>query len=138
VADVSHAHNVSGTTGGQNANHGHSGSTDAQGLHSHTLATPPSENSVPRYPWGANNATNAGEKQTSGDVYEAPLPYSSQEGIHNHNVSTGIENANHGHDFNVNSAASNPVHLHTFTTDTGSSQTNWQPRYLDVIVCVKN
>jgi hypothetical protein len=138
VTNISHVHSVNGTTGGQNANHGHSGATDAQGLHQHTLATAPSENASPRYPWGENDATAGQEKQTSGGIYVAPLPFSSQEGIHNHNVSTGIQNADHGHDFNVDSAASNPAHSHTFTTDAGSSQTNWQPRYLDVIVCSKN
>lgn len=29
-------------------------------------------------------------------------------------------------------------HIHSGSTDNGSSQTNWQPRYIDLIVCVKN
>jgi microcystin-dependent protein len=124
TVDINHTHTGSGTTGGQNANHGHSGSTDAQGLHQHTLATAPSENASPRYPWGQNNATAGQEKQTSGGVYVAPLPFSSQEGIHNHNVSTDIQNADHGHAYSFTSSAMSANNTHNHTVTTGGMSAN--------------
>jgi len=37
-------------------------------------------------------------------------------------------------------STTNTDHTHTFsgTTDGGSSSTNWQPRYIDLIICTKN
>jgi hypothetical protein len=34
--------------------------------------------------------------------------------------------------------ATNIDHSHSGTTDNGSSQTNWTPRYIDMIICTKN
>lgn len=43
---------------------------------------------------------------------------------------TGVGNANLG--------GQTVGHTHSGATDAGSSQTNWQPRYLSLIICAKN
>ena len=49
--------------------------------------------------------------------------------------SSGIT-ANHFHGFGTGGVSAN--HTHSGTTDNGSSQTNWAPRYVDVLLCSKN
>lgn len=44
--------------------------------------------------------------------------------------------ANHTHGFSTGGRSA--AHTHSGTTDNGSSQTNWTPRYIDMIVCAKN
>ncbi|MEN3113081.1 phage tail protein [Uliginosibacterium paludis] len=44
--------------------------------------------------------------------------------------------ADHAHYFRTGGVSSN--HTHSGGTDNGSSQTNWQPRYLNLILCQKN
>lgn len=38
----------------------------------------------------------------------------------------------------ISLGSANVDHTHSGTTDAGSSQTNWQPRYIDMIICSKN
>lgn len=78
---------------------------------------------------------------------------------HTHAFTTGGENANHNHGYqtvgtyggsvaggpfavNWNGLAAttgteNQAHAHSGGTDGGSSQTNWSPRYLNLIICTK-
>jgi hypothetical protein len=53
---------------------------------------------------------------------------------------TNSTNIDHTHSFSTTSGAASADHTHTYsgTTDNGSSQTNWQPRYIDMILCSKN
>jgi len=43
----------------------------------------------------------------------------------------------HAHEFAVWSSGISSNHFHGGSTDNGSSQTNWQPRFLNVILCTK-
>lgn len=49
---------------------------------------------------------------------------------------TGGASANHTHGFTTGGISAN--HTHSGSTDNGSSQTNWTPRYIDMILCTKN
>jgi hypothetical protein len=49
---------------------------------------------------------------------------------------TGGASANHFHGFNSGDPSAN--HTHAGGTDNGSSQTNWTPRYNDLIICQKD
>ncbi len=112
------AHTHGFTTGLQGNDHAHyvSGSTSGNGSHSHTLTlqntTGAGGNPGPR--WSAltsPTATNTASTDAAG--------------YHDHtwgNWTTGI-NSNHNH---------------SGSTDNGSSQTTWQPRYIDLIICTKN
>jgi hypothetical protein len=52
------------------------------------------------------------------------------------NLRTGGHSANHFHGFTTGGASAN--HTHSGTTDNGSSQTNWSPRYVDLLLCSKD
>ena len=60
------------------------------------------------------------------------------------NTSAGFTQAvtstdiNHLHSWGNWSGGVNANHTHSGGTDGGSSQTNWTPRYIDLIVCQKN
>jgi hypothetical protein len=56
------------------------------------------------------------------------------------NGTTGYQNQNHVHNVSGNTGAMDrtPTHAHTFSTDTGSSKTDWQPKYIDFILCSKS
>jgi hypothetical protein len=45
---------------------------------------------------------------------------------------------NHFHGFVTGPADRDLNHTHSGSTDNGSSQTNWAPRYIDMILCSKN
>jgi hypothetical protein len=49
---------------------------------------------------------------------------------------TGGITANHFHSGATD--GNNASHFHSGTTDNGSSQTNWSPRYINMILCSKN
>ena len=51
-------------------------------------------------------------------------------------ATTGGINANHVH--GGTTAGMSNSHSHSGSTDNGSSQTNWTPRYIDMILCSKN
>jgi hypothetical protein len=56
------------------------------------------------------------------------------------NGTTGAQNQAHVHNVNGNTGGMDrtPTHAHTFSTDPGSSSTDWQPKYLDFILCSKS
>jgi hypothetical protein len=49
---------------------------------------------------------------------------------------TGANSVGHTHSFTTGAVSAN--HTHSGTTDNGSSQTNWAPKYIDLILCSKN
>jgi microcystin-dependent protein len=111
--NVGHTHTGSGTTGGQNANHGHSGSTDAQGNHAHAQQGAPGQ-STPDGSLVAAIGYGGGPAPVGYDTAVA--------GLHNHNVSTGIQNADHGHAYSFTTSAQSANHVHSFSfTTSGAS-----------------
>ena len=113
--NVDHNHGVSGTTAVQNANHGHSGATDTQGSHVHAQQGAPGQ-STPDGDLTAAIGYGGGPSPVGYDTAAA--------GLHNHNVSTGIQNADHAHTFSVTSAGQNTSHNHGITTGVQSTNHN--------------
>ena len=109
-------HTHSFTTGGESANHFHNvvGSTGGQSAdHYHDLVGIGADGPIPTA--RINASTIDGQYAT-----------------------TGNESNDHSHGFNVNSGYISNGHVHSGGTDGGSSQTNWTPRYIDMIICTKN
>ncbi len=124
------AHTHGFTTGGISANHNHSGNTGyVSNDHTHGVNDPGHAHTVNAYSSSDNGGTLA-----SGNAqwYAGAFGTSS--------VGTGIWlggiSANHYHAFTTGTESQS--HTHSGTTDNGSSQTNWTPRYLDLIVCSKD
>lgn len=109
----SHTHGF--TTGGQSADHSHNGWTGGQNAnHAHDYVTPLRSTDIDR---GSGNPSTWSIDDTGG-------------------YWTGIQNNDHSHFITTGGASSN--HTHSGSTDNGSSQTNWTPRYIDLILCAKN
>jgi microcystin-dependent protein len=107
--NVDHFHGASGTTAIQNANHGHSGSTDEQGTHAHAYSFPLFGNGNDEF----NSIPSASDNFNPGRTYSSSTAGA---GAHNHNVLTGIQNADHAHAFSINTGGQNTNHVHTFGT----------------------
>jgi hypothetical protein len=106
------AHTHGFTTGGQSADHSHSGSTGGiSANHVHNARWINSQFSSPNIGWPGITGSYGG-------------------------VDTGTVSSDHVHGFATGGASAN--HTHSGTTDNGSSQTNWTPRYIDLILCTKN
>jgi hypothetical protein len=104
------AHTHGFTTGGISANHTHSGNTgNVSSDHVH-------ESRNGTFTNRAGAATANATWTTTGN-------------------SGGIS-ANHFHGFTTGNVSSD--HAHSGSTDNGSSQTNWAPRYIDMLLCSKN
>lgn len=96
--------------------HTHTITINTGGDHSHTISDPGHSHTL--YKFGASFPDGGGY------VYYTAETYGS---TYNDIASaTGIT---------VNAGG---AHSHTASSDTGSSKTNWQPRYLDLILCSKN
>jgi hypothetical protein len=108
TVDINHVHYYSGTTGGMNASNPHN---HYQGGRTFDDPTQPLQ-------------VQAGGSASIGNQYTASV------------------DINHGHDYSGNTGYmnANNTHYHSVsgTTDNGSSQTNWTPRYNNVIICQKN
>lgn len=108
----SHTHGFS--TGSVSNDHAHyvSGGTSGSGTHSHGVLD-------------SNQNAGYGGGFDTGNVTGGVYRETTQAGDHAHSWSawTGGINSNH---------------THSGSTDNGSSQTNWQPRYIDLIICTKN
>ena len=108
-----HYHTV--TTGTESSDHAH-GASDAG--HSHTV-------NGSLFGWygtqpGANSLLEGGVATSTG--------YAS--------ISVGGRTAAHTHSGTTSGISAN--HTHSGSTDNGSSQTNWAPKYIDLIICTKN
>lgn len=129
-----HTHGYSGTTSGQSADHAH-----------YTSGTTGTMNSN----WSHSHG-DAGHTHSYNNVYMSGpgISYGGGGPSVNFNTpatGTGYANIqatdiNHTHNWGNWSGGVNTNHTHTFsgTTDNGSSQTNWAPRYIDMILCSKN
>lgn len=120
----SHTHGVSATTGGMSANASHSHSISDPG-HSHVATGSYNDVGGP-YNFFLSGVADVGSTSTN----------TSTTGI----TGTNITNTDHTHSFSTTSGGASVDHTHSYsgTTDNGSSQTNWQPRYIDMILCSKN
>ncbi len=116
VCNVVPAHTHGFTTGGISSDHSHDGWTNGQNAdHYHHLTVPLRMDDVDR---GGNGLFS---------TFSLDDPVSAQ---------TSNTSNDHAHYFRTGGVSSN--HTHSGGTDNGSSQTNWQPRYLNLILCQKN
>jgi hypothetical protein len=125
------AHTHSGSTGNESADHNHwlrTGNESAD--HSHGIGDPghahgrgesTNQNLIGGSAGAMVRLNNAGSSATDG----------AGTGIYTHGRNTA-----HYHDATTNGR--NVSHTHGFSTDNGSSQTNWTPRYVDLILCQKD
>lgn len=114
LCNVVPAHTHTFTTGDQSANHTHTGFTDGQTVnHSHSYSRSANGSNAATGPYG--NIINATTRET---------------------LSTGEPSSNHQHSFTTGGVSNN--HNHSGSTDNGSSQVNWQPRYVNIIMATKD
>jgi hypothetical protein len=114
------AHTHSFTTGTVSSDHVHGGTT---GTVSSDHAHAPRHWRLPLFGTGATTPTPGRDLGIPDSIVEL-------------SPSTGGINANHVHGFTTGGISAN--HTHSGSTDNGSSQTNWAPRYIDMILCSKN
>lgn len=115
-----HTHSI--TTGTESADHTHSGSTGTESAsHTHFMFGK----------WGGYVSSSTVTRITENNVTTT-----SSRDSESSSYSTGTESANHTHGFTTGGRSA--AHTHSGTTDSGSSATNWTPRYLDLILCSKN
>jgi len=135
-----HTHGFSGTTATENAAHNHTwGSSSTTGTmnsntsHSHGVSDPGHAHSVGGtfQAYGNPNISSVLTQIGNSSTGAAATNISIQ--------TTGID---HTHNFSLSGTTSNEQqnHAHTYSgsTDNGSSQTNWTPRYVNLIICQKN
>jgi len=119
-----HSHYVSLNTGDESADHSHSGSTSYNGGHNHT------ENGWVAGQAGAPTGVGWGNADRA----------TSWVGDHNHSFTTGGRSAAHHHYVGGSSGGRSAAHNHLMNarnTDGNPSASNWQPRYMDFIMCIK-
>lgn len=115
----SHTHGFS--TGNQSADHSHTWGNWSGGVnsdHAHIMKM-----------YGLNLEFNPG-----GPNFR--LPYTT-DGGYNNSYSNGAS-SDHAHYTSGTTSGMNVSHTHSGSTDNGSSQTNWTPRYIDLILCIKS
>jgi hypothetical protein len=115
--------------------HTHTGSTTSADLnHSHDFNANTSNESVP-HNHGYERPTLIADtdRGTLSSLYSIDVTDTG---------TTGYQNQNHVHNVSGTTAGmrggQSQYHAHTFSTDVGSSKTNWQPKYLDFILCTKS
>ncbi len=116
------AHTHGFSTGTVSADHAHSGSTGGRSAaHTHTTTI------------NAKNQSGGGQTSGQGIVWGS---YTTASNNNSSSPVSGTESSDHAHGFSTGGISAN--HTHAGTTDNGSSQTNWAPRYIDMIICTKN
>ena len=130
-----HTHTYSGTSSGQSADHAHYTSGTTAGMnqsnpHSHGVSDPGHS-----HYGGSGGSSGFYGGWDSGSSNQVHPTWPSGTGI-----SINASDINHSHNWGNWSGGVNANHTHTYsgTTDNGSSQTNWAPRYIDMILCSKN
>lgn len=125
--NVDHVHYVAATTGAENTGHTH-GISDPG--HYHTFIDANGN--------GCSLWTDQpGPYPSSGGPYSNTNSYRTQ-GATTGITGTGAISNNHNHSFATNTGGQSANHNHSGSTDGGSSQTNWAPRYINLIICTKN
>jgi hypothetical protein len=100
---VAHTHTFSGSTGGQSANHTHSGTTTTAGAHSHVLTNATGDVGGAAERWRIGGSTGTTTQY---------LVTTDSQGAHTHDVTTGGVSSDHTHAYSGTTAS------------TGSSGTN--------------
>lgn len=117
----SHTHGF--TTGNVSADHTHGGwSAGVSANHYHTIHEGSSFLGLRSNGLGELDGLSGGWAFGEMDVFRSS--------------STTWQSEDHAHYTTTGGASAN--HTHSGTTDNGSSQTNWTPRYIDMILCSKN
>lgn len=123
----SHTHGFS--TGYQSADHAHYTTTGgASADHSHGIGDP------------GHSHTLVSMLTSAGGSFHSSVSGGSQGAFASGAAGTGIWTGGHSADHAHGgwSGGVNTNHSHSGTTDNGSSQTDWQPRYIDLIICSKD
>lgn len=136
--DINHTHYFAANTGGMSGNNPHS--------HGTPFFIEPSAGGNPGFAGGGlytNTQSNTGTYAANIDhshYVAGTTGYMDQNVNHLHNFSanSGTTSNTHAHDYGNNTGYVNADHTHSGSTDGGSSQTNWAPRYNNVIICQKN
>jgi hypothetical protein len=120
---AAHVHNVSGLTLNTSANHNHNLNIRRVGVQVNDA------NPIDYFsPLAATDGVGTTGFNNQDHKHTIPTLTSGQESaVHVHNVAGGTSKMDRA-----------SVHAHTFSTDTGSSGTDWQPKYIDFILCVKS
>ena len=134
--NADHYHNVNGGTGGMSANNPHSHSISDPG-HTHVIS--PAYFGV-SYPNGLSGSGGAGQSYGATQSATTGIGVNSSDINHSHsfNVNSGYTSNGHAHEVAGQSQGESNTHTHSGSTDGGSSQTNWTPRYVNLIICQKN
>ena len=123
------------TTGGASGDHSH-GIGDPG--HAHGVYDPGHSHTYTRRP--NSHTVGGGGSYWSGIAEDSPQTSHGGTGISIYGAGTGIwtggRNADHVHGGWSGGISSN--HTHAGSTDNGSSQTNWTPRYVNLIICTKD
>jgi hypothetical protein len=127
-----HSHGYSGTSSNVSSDHTHSfnvnsGTESATHTHNDSGHT------------HAQIGSTAGDGPTNvASVLTSPNDLNVATGIGY--AALGTQTANHYHNVAGNTGGISANHTHTYsgTSDNGSSQTNWTPRYINMIICSKN
>jgi len=121
-----HTHGI--TTGTESADHSHSGNTGLMSAdHVHGVNDPGHSHWLPS---GANSSTVG-----AGGSYWMPAA-AANSGASGTGIWLAGASADHYHGFSTGWRSA--AHSHSGTTDNGSSQINWTPRYIDMIIAVRN
>lgn len=114
-----HSHYVSGQTGGQSANHSHAVSDPG---HSHA-------ESIAALGLGSQIVAGNGWITTGGSTGAAYT-----------GISLGAENTTHTHSWGAQTGGRSAAHTHSVSgnTNANSPAANWAPRYVDMILCVRD
>lgn len=123
------AHTHVMTTGTESADHTHSGNTGGMSAdHTHAIGDPGHQHNIT--PYNAYNLAGGGSTSLAaiGGGVMTSVGYTG--------IWTGTSSAGHYHGFT--SGGRSAAHTHTGTTDNGSSQTNWTPKYIDMIIAARN
>ena len=131
TVDINHYHD--GTTGGQSTGHVHTGTTDGMNANNPHAHGPLDGGLFATYIGGGQGPgfTGSGGRLNN--------PTASTDINHGHTFTTAGNNVDHNHSFGTGYMSGNNTHYHSVsgTTDNGSSQTNWAPRYNDVVIGTK-
>lgn len=148
IESANHSHTYSGTSSGESAGHTHGGTTGAGSAHSHGVSDPGHTHTLKG--WAANDVNFGTYNVSTDDQYGGPTAANgidgnytgisiNNESAHTHAFTTGAQSANHTHSYSGTSSGVSANHTHSYSgnTDNGSSQTNWAPKYLNLIICQK-
>lgn len=137
-----HAHGFSGTSGSESADHTHAMSASTTGYmnqnntHNHSVSDPGHSHKLPMTNGGPND-------YGSGPQFLTPYPAASSDqssGASGTGISIAAVDINHTHNVSGVTGGRSAAHTHTVsgTTDNNPSPASWAPRYIDMILCVRN